>query len=132
MIRRQVTIGEDGWPVHEASFSVSAGQTVTVTTRADVAASSTMLPITYDKFTEMAQKGDTIYVGRYLVSGADSASLYLDVVDVQGEHAGCVHACTHMRGLVNDVCGGWGAVSMWMGQYPTPDNHITSSITPHA
>lgn len=80
----QVNVGEDGWPVHEDSFTVTAGQTVTVTTRPDVQASSTVLPITYDKFTEMAQKGDTIYVGRYLVSGADSASLYLDVVDVQG------------------------------------------------
>lgn len=33
----------------------------------------------YDKFTAMAQPGDTVYVARYLVSGAESSSLYLQV-----------------------------------------------------
>lgn len=80
-----MTIGEDGWPIHEESFTVTAGQQVIITTRTDVDASGSVLPITYSKFTEMAVKGDTVYIGRYLVCGADSASLYLEVVDVQGE-----------------------------------------------
>lgn len=33
----------------------------------------------YDKFASMTQAGDTIYVARYLVSGAESSSLYLQV-----------------------------------------------------
>ncbi|KAG2492389.1 hypothetical protein HYH03_009335 [Edaphochlamys debaryana] len=94
MIRRQVKIGEDGWPIHEESFAVTAGQKVTITTRADVdasgSASGAVLPITYSKFTEMAVKGDTVYIGRYLVCGADSASLYLEVVDVQGDDVICI------------------------------------------
>ncbi|GIL75743.1 hypothetical protein Vretimale_15284 [Volvox reticuliferus] len=90
MIRRQVKIGEDGWPIHEESFTVAAGQQVIITTRTDVEASSSVLPITYSKFTEMAVKGDTVYIGRYLVCGADSASLYLEVVDVQGDDVVCV------------------------------------------
>ncbi|KXZ44880.1 hypothetical protein GPECTOR_61g833 [Gonium pectorale] len=90
MIRRQVTIGEDGWPIHEESFAVTAGQQVIITTRPDVVASGAVLPITYSKFTEMAVKGDTIYVGRYLVCGADSASLYLEVVDVRGDDVICI------------------------------------------
>ncbi len=84
----QVKIGEDGWPIHEESFTVTSGQQVIITTRTDVEASGAVLPITYDKFTEMAQKGDTIYIGRYLVCGADSASLYLEVLDVQGGWGG--------------------------------------------
>ncbi|PNW82489.1 hypothetical protein CHLRE_06g280950v5 [Chlamydomonas reinhardtii] len=90
MIRRQVKIGEDGWPIHEESFAVTAGQQVIITTRTDVDASSNVLPITYSKFTEMAVKGDTIYIGRYLVCGADSASLYLEVMDVQGDDVYCI------------------------------------------
>lgn len=37
------------------------------------------LPIMYPKFTGMAQPGDTIYIARYLVSGAESSSVYLKV-----------------------------------------------------
>jgi pyruvate kinase len=80
----QVKIGEDGWPIHEESFNVVAGQQVILTTRNDVVATKDILPVTYDKFNGMAQAGDTVYIGRYLVCGADSASLYLDVVEVQG------------------------------------------------
>mmetsp|Transcript_33774 Transcript_33774/g.60980 ORF Transcript_33774/g.60980 Transcript_33774/m.60980 type:complete len:646 (-) Transcript_33774:934-2871(-) len=90
MIRRQVKIGEDGWPIHEESFNVTAGQEVILTTRSDVTASSNILPITYSGFTEMAEKGDTIYIGRYLVCGADSASLYLEVVRKEGPDVFCI------------------------------------------
>lgn len=70
---------------------MQAGQQVIITTRPDVEASSSVLPITYSQFTEMAVKGDTVYIGRYLVCGADSASLYLEVLDVQGGwRAGCL------------------------------------------
>jgi pyruvate kinase len=44
-----------------------------------VECSDTVLPVTYTKFAGMMESGDTLYVGRYLVSGADSASLYLEV-----------------------------------------------------
>jgi hypothetical protein len=33
--------------------------------------------VTYPRFADMAEAGDSIYLGRYLVSGADTASLYL-------------------------------------------------------
>ena len=41
-----------------------------------------LLPVTYTKFAGMMEPGDTLYVGRYLVSGADSASLYLEVSQI--------------------------------------------------
>ncbi len=54
-------------------------QTITITTREDAVACESVLPIMYPKFHLMAQKGDIIYIARYLVSGAESSSLYLEV-----------------------------------------------------
>lgn len=64
MIRRHFRMDESGWPTHNESYSIKSGQVVTITTRSDVEASNTVLPITYERFTEMAQPGDTIYIGR--------------------------------------------------------------------
>lgn len=38
-----------------------------------------LIPTRYPKFGTMAQPGDTIHIARYLVSGAESSSLYLEV-----------------------------------------------------
>jgi hypothetical protein len=45
----------------------------------DVECTSEELPVTYPCFADMTEPGDDIYLGRYLVSGADTASLYLKV-----------------------------------------------------
>lgn len=42
-------------------------------------ATAAILPVTYAKFADMMEPGDNIYLGRYLVSGADTASVYLSV-----------------------------------------------------
>lgn len=89
MIRRAVKIDDQGWPVHESSIYIKAGQMVTLTTRSDVEASSSVLPLTYDRFNSMTEPGDTVYIGRYLVCGADQASLYLTVKEVQGTEILC-------------------------------------------
>eukprot|EP00878_Enallax_costatus_P018273 GHUV01019230.1.p1 GENE.GHUV01019230.1~~GHUV01019230.1.p1 ORF type:complete len:547 (+),score=119.51 GHUV01019230.1:802-2442(+) len=82
MIRRPFRIEADGWPNQAGQeISVKMGQTLTLTTR-DVECTDTVLPVTYSKFAGMMESGDTLYVGRYLVSGADSASLYLEVIEV--------------------------------------------------
>lgn len=41
--------------------------------------SKDVLPISYSNFPDMVEPGDNIFVGRYLVSGADASSLYLRV-----------------------------------------------------
>jgi hypothetical protein len=48
-------------------------------TKTDVECSSDVFPVTYPRFADMMEPGDNVYLGRYLVSGADSASLYLEV-----------------------------------------------------
>lgn len=55
------------------------GQELVVTTDETAVASSTKLPITYPHFAHMCQPGDSLFVGRYLVNGADQSSLYLEV-----------------------------------------------------
>ena len=44
----------------------------------------------YSKFTSMAQTGDIIYIARYLVSGAEASSLYLEVTSVEGTEVNCI------------------------------------------
>ena len=68
-----------GWPVHMEGFDIKNGQQVTVTTDEKAEASSSVLPISYRHFAHMCQPGDTLFVGRYLVNGADQSSLYLEV-----------------------------------------------------
>lgn len=85
MIRRPFRIEADGWPNQAGQeILVKMGQNLTLTTR-DVECTDTVLPVTYPKFAGMMEPGDTLYVGRYLVSGADQASLYLEVVEVVNE-----------------------------------------------
>lgn len=67
-----------GWPVHTVPLEVKKGQEVVVTTDETAVASSSKLPITYPHFAHMCQPGDSLFVGRYLVNGADESSLYLE------------------------------------------------------
>ena len=52
-------------------------------------ATDTVLPVTYPKFADMMEPGDNIYIGRYLVSGADQASCYLVVEEVKDTDVIC-------------------------------------------
>lgn len=56
------------------------GQELVVTTDETAVASSTKLPISYPHFALMCQPGDSLFIGRYLVNGADQSSLYLEVI----------------------------------------------------
>lgn len=46
-VRRAFQIGPDGWPVHDASFDIQAGQKVTLTTNPDATATAELLPVNY-------------------------------------------------------------------------------------
>uniref|UniRef100_A0A7S0RHC8 Pyruvate kinase n=1 Tax=Chlamydomonas leiostraca TaxID=1034604 RepID=A0A7S0RHC8_9CHLO len=90
MIRGQWQVNDQGYPWVLGRNEVQAGQSITITTRPEVVATESILPIMYPKFTKMAQRGDTIYIARYLVSGAESSSLYLEVTDVSEFDVVCV------------------------------------------
>ena len=50
-----------------------------ITQNPEAQASNEVLPVSYPKFTTMVQKGDTIFIGRYLVTGSEDSSLYVTV-----------------------------------------------------
>lgn len=76
--RRAASVWLQGWPVHTVPLEVRKGQEIIVTTDETTVASSSKLPITYPHFAHMCQAGDSLFVGRYLVNGADQSSLYLE------------------------------------------------------
>ena len=52
---------------------------LTITATEGAEATDDVLPVSYPNFTSMVQKGDSIFVGRYLVTGSEDSSLYLTV-----------------------------------------------------
>ena len=38
-----------------------------------------VLPISYPKFPSMVERGDTVFLGRYLVTGSEESSTFLTV-----------------------------------------------------
>lgn len=49
------------------------------TSKPDAEAGPGVLPISYSGLPTMAEKGDTIFLGRYLVTGSEDSSVYLTV-----------------------------------------------------
>lgn len=52
---------------------------IIITQNPEAEPSDEVLPVSYPKFTSMIQKGDMIFVGRYLVTGSEDSSLYVKV-----------------------------------------------------
>ena len=82
MIKRKYGVDENGWPGIFEQLRIENGQKITITTDMDAECTNTCFPVTYPKFPAMCQPGDSMFIGRYLVTGADSSSLYLTVEDV--------------------------------------------------
>lgn len=88
-VRRVTRLDANGWPVIPDSVDVAAGTSVTVTPREDAVLSPTILPIAFQGLASMVAPGDQLFVGRYLVNGAETSSLYLDVKEVRGADVVC-------------------------------------------
>jgi len=89
MIRRKYGVDENGWPGIFEQLSVQQGGTVTITADPNAECSDSVFPVTYSKFPAMCQPGDNIFIGRYLVTGSESSSLFLEVVDVSATEVVC-------------------------------------------
>ena len=104
-----------GWPVHMEGFHIKDKQQVTVTTDDKAEASSSVLPISYRHFAHMCQPGDTLFVGRYLVNGADQSSLYLEVgltkmsKMLQGQHARAIQSIQALLDIFSRLSPVWSA-----------------------
>jgi pyruvate kinase len=89
MVRRAYGVDESGWPGIFDRLEIAAGARITMTADPDAVCTASVFPVTYPKFTEMCRVGDSIFVGRYLVTGADESSLFLEVVAVEGGEVVC-------------------------------------------
>ncbi|GAB4821631.1 hypothetical protein N2152v2_008677 [Parachlorella kessleri] len=74
VVRRKVEYDEGGWPAHGESLKAEKGQTITVTTDPAGEATATVYPINYPSFPSL--------VGRYLSTGSEGGSLYLEAKEV--------------------------------------------------
>jgi pyruvate kinase len=89
-IARPATLNPDGWPVLSGEVKVSAGATITVVPAASGATfSESVFPLSYAGLAAAAKPGDQLFVGRYLVNGAEESSLYLEVSSVAGSDVVC-------------------------------------------
>ena len=52
---------------------------VILSTKPGATIGGNLLPVSYSKFTSMVNVGDTIFLGRYLVTGSEESSCYLTV-----------------------------------------------------
>lgn len=89
MIKRPFKLDESGWPLHADDLVINEGQSITLTTDQAATASATHLPVNYAHLPSMVQAGDKMFVGTYLNTGADSSSLYLEVVKVTPTEVQC-------------------------------------------
>ncbi|PRW57775.1 pyruvate kinase isoform C [Chlorella sorokiniana] len=92
MIKRKYGVDENGWPGIFEQLRLKKGQKVTITTDTTQECTSSLLPITYPKFPAMCERGDQIFLGRYLVTGADESSVFLTVEEVTPTEVVCVAA----------------------------------------
>ena len=65
--------------MYRDSTSIKTGQRLVVSGNDHSDLDLPCLPISNPDFGEMCEVGDSLFVGRYLVNGADESSLYLEV-----------------------------------------------------
>mmetsp|Transcript_1706 Transcript_1706/g.4345 ORF Transcript_1706/g.4345 Transcript_1706/m.4345 type:complete len:674 (+) Transcript_1706:198-2219(+) len=87
-VKRKFELDENGWPFSGEAMHFQKGEILTLTTR-DTEAEHNLLPITYEGLPEMCEPGDQVFIGRYLCTGAESASCYARVLEVQGTEIVC-------------------------------------------
>ncbi|KAL4856094.1 Pyruvate kinase 2 [Chlorella vulgaris] len=92
MIKRKYGVDENGWPGIFEQLNITKGQRVTITTDTSRECTNEVLPITYPKFAAMCEPGDQIFLGRYLTTGADESSVFLNVIEVSGSEVVCTAA----------------------------------------
>ncbi|CAA6660329.1 unnamed protein product [Spirodela intermedia] len=63
---------------------------VTITPDISKVPSSGILPVNYAELAKAVKKGDTIFVGQYLFTGSETTSVWLEVIETNGEDVICL------------------------------------------
>ncbi|KAK9866972.1 hypothetical protein WJX84_008720 [Apatococcus fuscideae] len=79
-VRRSYNLDPTGWPAHDNPLHIKNGQHITMTVDPKAECTATLFPVGFPGFIGMCRPGDQLFLGRYLVSGAEASSLYLEVI----------------------------------------------------
>ncbi|KAL2933527.1 Pyruvate kinase 1 cytosolic [Bienertia sinuspersici] len=71
-------------------ISLKENEFVTLTPDLEKDASSVLLPINYHGLAKSVKKGDMIFMGKYLFTGSETTSVWLEVSEVKGDDVVCV------------------------------------------
>ncbi|KAK6929113.1 Pyruvate kinase, C-terminal [Dillenia turbinata] len=73
---------------HPISFEEES--LVVLTPDLEKEATSNLLPINFSGLAKAVKKGDTIFIGQYLFTGSETASVWLEVTQIDGEDVVCL------------------------------------------
>ncbi|KAK7391480.1 hypothetical protein VNO78_19896 [Psophocarpus tetragonolobus] len=71
-------------------ITLEAGTLVVLTPDQNKEASSNLLPVNFSGLSNAVKKGDTIFIGRYLFTGSETTSVWLEVSEVDGDEVACL------------------------------------------
>ncbi|KAG4910825.1 hypothetical protein JHK87_056941 [Glycine soja] len=71
-------------------ITLEADTLVVLTPDQNKEASSNLLPLNFTGLSKAVKKGDTIFIGKYLFTGSETASVWLEVSEVEGEDVTCL------------------------------------------
>ncbi|GAB4833494.1 hypothetical protein Ancab_031738 [Ancistrocladus abbreviatus] len=86
------TVGPELQVVNKTGQAISLKEDgfVTLTANLEKEASSELLPINFTGLSRAVKKGDTIFMGKYLFTGSETTSVWLEVAEVKGDDIVCV------------------------------------------
>ncbi|KAJ9175374.1 hypothetical protein P3X46_013937 [Hevea brasiliensis] len=74
----------------EHPISLQADTSVVLTPDQGKEATSNLLPINFTGLSKAVKQGDTIFIGQYLFTGSETTSVWLEVIEVNGEDVVCL------------------------------------------
>lgn len=94
VVCRPVEYDELGWPrqTGDTRVTIKQGQHITLTTDPNAKCTGTVFPLSYSGFPGIVSPGHQLQIGRFLATGADGGSLFLDVVGTSETTVSCVAA----------------------------------------
>ncbi|KAL4446774.1 hypothetical protein ABPG77_008018 [Micractinium sp. CCAP 211/92] len=90
VVRRAVEYDASGWPRQvDDKMTVQKDQELVITTDPTTESTPNLFPVNYPGFPDIVDVGQTLQVGRYLATGSEGVSLYLEVVDIEDDRVVC-------------------------------------------
>ncbi|KAL4535000.1 hypothetical protein Ndes2437B_g05753 [Nannochloris sp. 'desiccata'] len=91
IVRLPAKEDSNGWMVLEKTpIQFEEGKEVIITTDPGAQASASLLPVNNPKFPSLVQPGNVLHVGRFLATGAEGGSLFLQVQSTSPKEIRCV------------------------------------------